>query len=73
MAKEICEDCGKVFVDGPKAFLCPNCRKRRLSNTAKARGLSRIGVVARQKAAQKRRGKRRNELENNTKANGVQA
>ncbi len=35
MPKEICEDCGKVFEAGPKAFLCPPCRRRRLSEQAK--------------------------------------
>lgn len=30
MAKEICADCEKVFEGGPKAFLCPECRKRRV-------------------------------------------
>lgn len=52
VAKEICEDCGKVFEAGPKAFLCPSCRKRRLSNAAKARGLNRIGTNARHKNAE---------------------
>lgn len=52
MEKEICEDCGKVFEAGPKAFLCPSCRKRRLSNAAKARGLNRLGTNARHKNAE---------------------
>lgn len=26
-AKEICQDCGKLFWGGPHAFLCPDCRK----------------------------------------------
>lgn len=30
MAKEICQDCGKIFEGGPKAFLCPECRKKRV-------------------------------------------
>lgn len=29
MAKEICQDCEKVFLGGPKAFFCPECRKKR--------------------------------------------
>ena len=29
-AKEICQDCGKIFIGGPKAFLCPECRKKRV-------------------------------------------
>ena len=73
MAKEICEDYGKVFEAGPKAFLCPSCRKRRLSNAAKARGLNRIGTAACRKDGQRRREKMRFEIENNTEANGVQA
>lgn len=27
MNKVICEDCGKTFVGGPKAYFCPECRK----------------------------------------------
>ena len=30
-AKEICEDCGKVFLAGKYAFLCPECRKKKQS------------------------------------------
>jgi len=52
MTKEICEDCGKVFEAGPKAFLCPSCRKRRLSNAAKTRGLNRLGTNARHENAE---------------------
>jgi len=33
MAKEMCQDCGKVFDGGPKAFFCPECRKRRQSES----------------------------------------
>lgn len=29
-AKEWCQDCGRVFLGGKKAFLCPICRKRRV-------------------------------------------
>lgn len=29
MTKEICQDCERVFLGGPKAFLCPECRKKR--------------------------------------------
>lgn len=28
--KEMCADCGRVFIAGPNAFLCPDCIKRRL-------------------------------------------
>ena len=48
-AKEICEGCGKVFVGGQYAFFCPECRRRRQSEAAKRRNLSRIGVEARRK------------------------
>lgn len=34
-AKEMCEDCGKVFLAGKYAFLCPECRKKRQSNGGK--------------------------------------
>lgn len=30
LAKEICQDCEKIFLGGPKAFLCPECRKKRV-------------------------------------------
>lgn len=36
-AKEICQDCGKVFVGGPRAFLCPECRKERVRAAHKTR------------------------------------
>lgn len=35
LAREICQDCEAVFIGGPKAFLCPKCRKRRQSENAK--------------------------------------
>ena len=35
MTKEICQDCGKVFLGGSKAFLCGECRKRRQAAAAK--------------------------------------
>jgi hypothetical protein len=60
MAKEICEDCGRVFEAGPYSFFCPECRKRRISKASSERakriGLSRMGVEARwgkKKEAQK--------------------
>lgn len=39
MAKQvshICADCGKEFVAGPNARLCPDCRKKRLQANVKA-------------------------------------
>lgn len=47
MAKELCEDCGKVFEAGPRAFLCERCRRKRLSESAKKRSLNKLGTVAR--------------------------
>lgn len=41
LAREICQDCEKVFMGGPKAFLCPDCRKRRQSENAKRNNLAR--------------------------------
>lgn len=35
MTKEICQDCGKVFLGGPKAFLCAECRRKRQAAAAK--------------------------------------
>lgn len=35
--KEICQDCGKVFIGGPDAFLCKKCRYRRVEE-GKMRG-----------------------------------
>ena len=49
MAKKICDECEKVFDGGPRAFLCPNCRKRRLREAAKARNLNKLGSDARTK------------------------
>lgn len=34
-AKEICEDCGKIFMAGKYQFLCPDCRKKRQRNGGK--------------------------------------
>ena len=42
MAKEICEDCGRVFEAGPYSFFCPECRKRRISKASSERA-KRIG------------------------------
>ena len=44
MAKEICQDCGKLFEPkSNKAFICPDCHKKRLSQYAKERKLNKIG------------------------------
>lgn len=44
---EMCQDCEKTFYAGPNQFLCPKCRKRRLSEFAKKRGLNKIGGKSR--------------------------
>ncbi len=36
-APVICYYCEKVFMGGPYAFVCPICRKKRLSESAKKR------------------------------------
>lgn len=54
LAKVICEDCGKVFYGGPKAFFCPECRAEHVKvaarKSAKERNLSAIGVAAKKKS-----------------------
>ena len=56
MAKEICADCGKVFDGGAHQFFCLECRKRRLSEAAKIRNLSKLGHDARRKKRERREG-----------------
>lgn len=55
MAKEICADCESIFEAGPYSFLCPKCRKQRLSDAAKRRKLNKIGndAYSRQQAERK--------------------
>lgn len=43
MVTTICEDCEKAFQGGPYSYFCPECRKRRLSETAKRRNLNKLG------------------------------
>lgn len=43
MAKEICEDCEKVYDGGPYSHYCPDCRRFRLSKAAKRRNLNKLG------------------------------
>ena len=54
LAKVICEDCGRVFDGGPKAFFCPECRAKHVKEAArknaKLRNLSAIGNAAKKKA-----------------------
>ena len=35
IAKEICQDCGKVFEGGKDAFFCPKCRNKRVEEGKK--------------------------------------
>ncbi len=46
LCQTICEDCERVFLDGPNAFFCPSCRKERLSAAAKKRNLNKLGNEA---------------------------
>ena len=46
LAPTICEDCEKVFQGGPNAHFCPKCRKKRISEAAKRRGLNKLGSDA---------------------------
>ena len=47
MAKEICQDCGKVFEAGRYSFICPECRKKMQSENAKRIDLGGLGRRAR--------------------------
>lgn len=47
--REICVECGAVFLGGPNAFLCPACRKKRIAAAARRRHLSHTGNEARKK------------------------
>lgn len=56
MAKEICEDCGKVFEPkSNRGFICPMCHRKRLSRYAKERNLNKIGNDAYSKMCAVRR------------------
>lgn len=46
-AKEICQDCGKIFEAGRYTFLCPECRRRRQKDTARRINLGEIGRKSR--------------------------
>lgn len=44
MAKEICQDCERVFdPKSKKGMICPECHKKRLSRYAKERNLNKLG------------------------------
>ena len=57
MAKEICEDCGRVFETGPNGHYCRDCIRRRLSENAKLRGMNRLGNAAYSEKRRKEREK----------------
>ena len=56
MVKDLCQDCGKVYLAGPNSFLCPECRKKRQRELAKKRNLSKLGRDARSKQKGDREG-----------------
>lgn len=56
MALEICADCERTFeAKGPNSFLCPICRKARLSQGAKDRKLYMLGAAAHSQSCKKRK------------------
>lgn len=60
MAKEICQECGQVFEPKTnRAFFCPECVRRKVSESAKRRGLSKIGNEAYSKQCAERRARER--------------
>ena len=59
MPKGICEDCESVFEYKVNAFLCPDCRKKKLSRDAKERNLNKLGNAAYSKKCAMRRAERK--------------
>ena len=52
----ICSDCEKTYTGGPKSFYCPACRRKRLREAARSRGLNKLGCEAyAKKVAEKRK------------------
>ncbi len=51
----VCNDCYAVFLGGPNAFLCPECRRKRLSEIAKKINLNKLGNEAYSKQQAKRK------------------
>ncbi len=61
MAKEICQDCERIFEPkSHKGMICPECHRKRLSRYAKERNLSKLGRDAYSEQAALRRAERRN-------------
>lgn len=44
MTKGWCVECGIVYNETPTSYLCPKCRKKRTSQSAKSRNLSELCV-----------------------------
>lgn len=42
-----CKDCGGEFLGGPLARFCPDCRARHVGESARRRGLGKLGAAAR--------------------------
>ena len=49
LVREMCDRCGQAFWAGEYSFICPNCRKKSLSESAKKRSLNKLGNDARRK------------------------
>ena len=47
MAKGWCVECGNPYNETPTSFICPKCRKKKASESAKKRNLSELGHIAR--------------------------
>ncbi len=53
----ICCDCEQTYKGGPNTYFCPECRRRRLSESAKRRNLGKIGREAYSKQQAERKKK----------------
>lgn len=59
MAKEICQDCERIFEPkSSKGMICPSCHRKRLSEAAKARNLNKLGNDAYSKQQAERKAER---------------
>ena len=56
MAKEICQDCERIFEPkSNKGMICPDCCRKRLSKYAKERRLNKLGNDAYSKQQRERK------------------
>lgn len=63
MAKEICQDCERIFEPkSSKGMICPSCHRKRLSEAAKARNLNKLGNDAYSKQQAERKAERDNHV-----------